>query len=97
MLARAQQARRDVRFLFVNQGEGEPVIGSYLSGAGLALEGVLLDRSSTLGPALGAVGLPTTVFVDADGQVRHVHFGVLGAAALQVRLDELSRAPSRSR
>jgi thiol-disulfide isomerase/thioredoxin len=95
MLAAAQQARRDVRFLFVNQGEDAATIATYLAGAGLTLEGVLLDRAARLGPQLGAVGLPTTLFVDAGGRVQHVHFGVLGAAALQVQLEQLTPGPAR--
>lgn len=91
LLAAAQQRERDVRFVFVNQGESAAAVQAYLQREGLALEGVWLDPTSTLGPAVGSRGLPTTLFYDARGRRVDAHFGVLNAAALQARLRDLRR------
>lgn len=89
MLAAAQQRERGVRFLFVNQGESAAAVQAYLQREGLALDGVWLDPSSRAGPAFGSRGLPTTLFFDAAGRRVDAHFGVLNAAALQARLQDL--------
>ena len=92
VLAAAQQREPGVGFLFVNQGEPEAAVRSYLAGLGVPLNEVLLDPGSRLGPALGSRGLPTTVFHDAQGRRVDAHFGVLNAAALQSRLQALRAA-----
>jgi thiol-disulfide isomerase/thioredoxin len=89
MLAAAQQRERGVRFLFVNQGETATSVQAYLQREGLALDGVWLDAASQAGPAFGSRGLPTTLFFDARGRRVDAHFGVLNAASLQARLDDL--------
>ena len=89
MLAQAQQRQDQVGFAFVNQGESAAAVRKYLDGQGLVLRGVLLDGGSSLGPAVGSSGLPTTLFYDAGGRLVEAHFGVLNAAALETRLREL--------
>lgn len=86
VLAAAQRDEPAIGFVFVNQGEGEAAVRAYLSAQGLSLQGVLLDASSALGPAVGSAGLPTTLFYDARGRRLDAHFGVLNAAALRSRL-----------
>lgn len=89
MLAAAQQRESAVGFLFVNQGESHGAIRAYLTDQDLTLREVLLDAGSKLGPAVGSRGLPTTLFYDKEGQLVDAHFGVLNAAALEVRLRQL--------
>jgi thiol-disulfide isomerase/thioredoxin len=89
MLAAAQQRESKVGFLFVNQGESDGAVRAYLTDQGLPLREVLLDAGSTLGPAVGSRGLPTTLFYDAQGRQVDAHFGVLNAAALESRLRQL--------
>jgi thiol-disulfide isomerase/thioredoxin len=93
VLAAAQQHEAAhgaaVRFLFVNQGDDEAAIKTFLSEHGWALRDVLLDRSSSLGPAVGSQGLPTTLFYDAQGRQVAAHMGVLNAAALELQLRKL--------
>ena len=62
---------------------------AYLQREGLALDGVWLDAASQAGPAFGSRGLPTTLFFDAQGRRVDAHFGVLNAAALQARLQDM--------
>jgi thiol-disulfide isomerase/thioredoxin len=89
VLAEAQRRHPDVQFVFVNQGETEGVVRDYLQREGLALQGVWLDRGRALGPEVGSVGLPTTIFYDAQGRRVDAHFGVLNAASLQARVEQL--------
>lgn len=90
VLAAAQRREPGVRFLFVNQGESAATVQAYLQREGLVLDGVWLDAGSRAGPALGARGLPTTLFFDARGRRVDAHFGVLNAVSLQVRLQSLT-------
>jgi thiol-disulfide isomerase/thioredoxin len=93
VLAAAQRARPDVRFVFANQGELPETVQRYLAAERLALSDVWLDIGSGLGPALGSSGLPTTVFFDGDGTRVDAHFGLLNAAALQSRLARWPATP----
>lgn len=90
-LAAARLRDRDIRFLFVNQGESADVVRAFLEREGLDLDGVWLDPASALGPAVGSGGLPTTLFIDARGRTVDAHFGVLNQAALQARVQLLRR------
>ncbi len=92
LLAAAQQREARVGFLFVNQGEAAPAVRQYLAGLGPPLRDVLLDPGSTLGPAVGSGGLPTTLFYDERGRLVDAHFGVLNAPALERRLRALRPA-----
>ena len=92
VLSAAQQRESGVGFVFVNQGETEDDVRIYLGENGLALRDVLLDAGSTLLPAVGSRGLPTTLFYDAKGRLVDAHFGVLHAPALESRLRELRAA-----
>jgi thiol-disulfide isomerase/thioredoxin len=93
VLAAAQQREPRIGFVFVNQGESAATVRAYLASLGRPLHEVLLDPGSTLGPAVGSHGLPTTLFVDTRGHVVDAHFGVLNAAALQSRLRPLRPGP----
>jgi thiol-disulfide isomerase/thioredoxin len=91
VLAAAQQRETGVRFLFINQGEPAPVVQRWLQREGLPLHDVWLDPASAFGPAVGSRGLPTTLFLDAQGRRVSSHFGQLNAASLQVALQGLRR------
>jgi thiol-disulfide isomerase/thioredoxin len=91
VLAAAQQREPDVRFLFVNQGEPASAVQAYLQREGLPLHDVWLDPASAFGPAVGSRGLPTTLYLDAQGRRVSSHFGPLNAASLQVALQALRR------
>lgn len=89
VLAAAAAAHPEVRFLFVNQGETAATVHRYLAAQAFELHGVWLDPGSALGPAIGSTGLPTTLFIDAQGRIVERHMGVLNAAALRARLAAL--------
>ena len=86
VLAAAQRNERGVRFVFINQGEDAVTARRYLRVGGLNLTNVLLDPGAELGRALGAGGLPTTLFYDAHGRRVAHHMGELSAASLASKL-----------
>jgi thiol-disulfide isomerase/thioredoxin len=89
MLQAAQQREQGVTFIFVNQGESSAAVRAFLEAQNLQLAEVYLDGPSSLGPALGSRGLPTTLFYAADGSLQSAHMGVLNAAALASKLQDL--------
>lgn len=93
IFAALQGTEADVQFLFINQGESVQDVRAYLHSAKLSLKGVWLDPSSALGPAVVVAGLPATLFVNGDGQIVELHFGVLSEPALQARLRALRESP----
>lgn len=81
-----QQAQLDnpaVHFVFVNQGEGQHQVSSYIRKQDLHLENVLLDSGARLGTAVSSLSLPTTLFYDAGGSLQNTHLGELSEASLQ--------------
>ena len=89
VLAEAQRNMDGVTFLFVNQGEGEAEIASFLDAEGLSLEHVLLDSGGRLGQHIGSSALPTTLFYDAEGRQVGSHLGELSRASLARALGRL--------
>lgn len=90
-LARAQRTHRDVRFLFVNQGETPGDIRAYLQTQGIEIENVLLDRTGRLAKATGSPGMPTTLFFDARGVLAERRLGQMSAATVAQALEPLRR------
>lgn len=94
VLAKAEAERRDVVFIFANQGEFAPAVKSYLSKEGLVLHNVLLDHIGAIARLAGARGLPTTLFFNARGELVERRTGELSPATLAERLDKLRDAPA---
>lgn len=90
VLAEGQQNHSDIQFVFVNQGEGPDQIREYLQSQDLTLQNVLLDPFSTLMQEVGARGLPTTLFFDAEGRLADFHMGELTRAGLSSKLRALN-------
>lgn len=89
-LAQAQDAHPEVRFLFVNQGEGQATVAGWLEEAGLEIDNVLLDRAMAVPRHYGTVGLPVTLFLGPDGRLAEVPVGEIapeqiGAAVARLR------------
>ncbi len=82
VLAAAQQANPDIRFVFVNQGEGQELVKKFLAQQDLSLGNNLLDTGGRLGQAVGSLSLPTTLFYSADGLLKNNHLGELSHASL---------------
>lgn len=95
VLAAAQQGHPDVRFLFVNQGEGQQAIHNYLAAEQLQLYNVLLDTSRGVARYFGLRGLPNTLFFNADGQLVDSHLGMLTRATLSDYLADIRQETAR--
>lgn len=92
VLLAAQAANPGVLFVYVNQGEPLQTVENFVQRMGMPPGSVWLDSRSALGPALGANGLPATLFVDAQGRRVDAHMGLLSASALRARLLRLQPA-----
>jgi thiol-disulfide isomerase/thioredoxin len=90
-MADVARARSDVDFIFANQGEGADTIRSFLDEAGIALETVVIDPASRLSRHYRAVGMPTTLFINADGSLSGMHVGEISREVLAERVAELRK------
>lgn len=90
VLAAAQKANPQMRFVFVNQGEGQTLVDKYLTEEQLSLRNVLLDSGGRVGQAVGSLSLPTTLFYSADGVLKNNHLGELSHASLKHALRHIS-------
>jgi thiol-disulfide isomerase/thioredoxin len=93
VLAAAQQQETGVSFIFANQGEDGATVQHYLTANRLDLANVLLDPGARLGPEVGSMGLPTTLFYDANGRLVDTQLGGLSPASLASKLMRL-RTPT---
>lgn len=93
VLLAAQAAHPEVLFVYVNQGEAPAAVQAFVQRMGMPPASVWLDSRSALGPALGAKGLPATLFVDAQGRRVDAHMGLLNASALRARLLRIQPPP----
>lgn len=82
LLAEIAAARKDVSFLFVNQGEGPETIKAYLASGHLTLDHVLLDQAMLIPRHYGTPGIPVTLFIRADGTLMTAHMGEISREAL---------------
>jgi len=93
VLAAAQKQETGVSFVFVNQGENGTSAQRYFTAAGLDIANVLLDPGAGIGHEVGSMGLPTTLFYDANGRLIDTHLGELSAASLASKLNQLRSRP----
>ncbi len=92
LLASAANANPDVHFVFANQREAQGTVSEYLAGRpDLELRNVVLDRTGQLGEVFRSIGLPTTLFFDAEGHHVATHVGEVSPAALVNYLADLRR------
>ena len=82
------RSRPDVRFVGVNSVETGDA-REFLDGLGITYEQFVDDRGR-LAEEIGAVGLPATVVVDADGDVATAHVGPMSVEDLEAALAEVS-------
>jgi len=83
-----EQLGDQVAFLGVNVQDTPEGRQSMLDATGITYD-VAVDETGDVFTALGAVTMPSTVFIDADGRVADVHGGALPPEALQAGIDEL--------
>jgi thiol-disulfide isomerase/thioredoxin len=90
MMAEIAADRKDVTFLFVNQGERRDPIEAFIADQKLNLPNVLLDSRMEVARHYATPGLPVTLFVGADGKLRSVHVGEISREALTAVISRLS-------
>jgi thiol-disulfide isomerase/thioredoxin len=77
-----------VRFVGLNLADDPAAGRAIVEQAGITYD-VARDPDGDVFAALGAIAMPATVFVDADGRVLEVHGGELSAGALAERIEAL--------
>ena len=89
MMMEIASTAEGVDVVFANQAETPPRIVGFLDNGGLPGEGILLDPEGDLLGGLGAMGLPTTLFYDANGRLVAAHTGEISHAEFTLRLEDL--------
>ncbi|WPB57639.1 TlpA disulfide reductase family protein [Xylophilus sp. GOD-11R] len=89
VLQAAQARRRDIHFVFLNQGESSGTVAEFMARRRLVLDNVLLDSRSEAGKRFDGEALPTTLFFDASGRLVDRHLGLLSQATLERYLQKL--------
>lgn len=82
-------ATSDIPVLLVNQGEEPRAIQDYLLANRVSPAAVVLDQPSAMMRALENTALPTTLFIDASGQVVATHVGEISRAAMTAQMNRL--------
>jgi thiol-disulfide isomerase/thioredoxin len=72
--------------LAVNVHEGPALVKPFMDDLGLREIVPLLDTNATAVARYQVVGLPTTYFIDRQGQIRDIHMGPLDAASIAQKL-----------
>ena len=82
-----QQVGDDVRFVGVSVDYDETTWKSLVAESGITFETVFEPRQDLL-RAVGGKGMPTTILVDAEGHLVHVHTGALDESTLLRLIDQ---------
>lgn len=89
MMMALAEAQEDVVLRFANQGEPPATVQGHLDGQHLDDDRVILDRDRRLMEEFDLLGLPSTLFFDADGALVSVHTGEISRAELINRMNDL--------
>lgn len=92
MMAAIAASETEIDLHFVNQGEGAGKIREYLMREGIAIM-PLTDHASQMMQHFRAMGLPATLFIDADGRLRSAHLGEISRPALLAGIENLKADP----
>ena len=96
MMAELAEAHPGIDVIFANQREPQARVGLFLATEGLRLPLLVLDEEGALGRHYAALGLPTTVFLDADGAVAEKHVGEISREAFAAGLARLEAGAPRT-
>jgi len=88
MLQRVMRGQTSARLVLVDEGDGRDAAAGFLEGLGITQD-ALLDRDLSVGRQYGAIALPTTVFVNADGTIAGRQIGQLDERVLTAQLSTL--------
>jgi len=84
-----------VEVVGINVGDSGPDAAELVDELGLSFTQVL-DPNATVQQALRITGMPSTIFVDADGEILQVHAGELETEELETLLADLFDASFKS-
>jgi thiol-disulfide isomerase/thioredoxin len=88
LLQRQVSSRPGMELVLINEGDGSRAARDFLDSLGIRRP-ALLDSDLSVGHAYGAVALPMTVFVRADGTIAARHIGQLDSGLLASYLSNL--------
>jgi cytochrome oxidase Cu insertion factor (SCO1/SenC/PrrC family) len=88
LLQRQVTSQSGVQLVLVNEGDSSRAARDFLDSLGIH-QPALLDSDLSIGHAYGAIALPTTVFVRADGTIAARHIGQLNDAVLAAQISNL--------
>jgi thiol-disulfide isomerase/thioredoxin len=91
-LAQAERAHPEVRFLLINQGEGDARVRDFLKHEGLSFDHILLDPGMTTQRHYRTVGIPVTLFLYPDGRLARAHTGEIAPERIAAEIARL-KAP----
>ena len=89
VLQQAQQNHPHIQFVLVNQGEKAPVVSAYLQKNQIQLPNVWLDETMQSRTVLPYQGLPSTYFLNQQGEVVAHSLGELTPIQLQQYLQQI--------
>jgi thiol-disulfide isomerase/thioredoxin len=82
-----EQMKDQVQFVYVNGGESENLVNTYIQQMGIKLP-VILDYNAQLSHELRVQVLPTSFFIDSNGRIVNYY---MGAMTEEILLDRLSK------
>jgi cytochrome oxidase Cu insertion factor (SCO1/SenC/PrrC family) len=89
LLQRLVTSQSGVQLVLVDEGDSSRAARDFLDSLGIR-QPALLDSDLSVGHAYGAIALPTTVFVRADGTIAARHVGQLNEAVLAAQISNLA-------
>lgn len=89
LLQRLVTSQSGVQLVLVDEGDSSRAARDFLDSLGIH-QPALLDSDLSVGHAYGAIALPTTVFVRADGTIAARHVGQLNEAVLAAQISNLA-------
>ena len=89
VLQQAQQNHPQIQFVLLNQGEKAPVVSAYLQKNQIQLSNVWLDEAMQARTVLPYQGLPSTYFLNQQGEVVAHSLGELTSVQLQQYLQQI--------
>lgn len=91
MLAEMAETHPEVAFLLASQGEDAETVRRHLVRSSISAAHVALDPDGALARHYGTIGLPVTLFLDADGVLEHIHVGEISRALMLRQITALTR------
>jgi Redoxin. len=88
LLQRHLGSQSGVQLVLVNEGDSGRAARDFLDSLGVH-QPAMLDSDLSVGRAYGAVALPMTVFIRADGTIAARHLGQLDDSVLAAQLATL--------